>query len=155
MFDLGISEIILILVVSLVVLGPERLPKVARSAGAMLGKIRSFVGNVKADITAQLDEQELLDLGNTLRESTAALRRDMESSLHDLEARVNEVRDDLGSTAWQRLPEMRTPEDFADDMPAYNAPQRSLQQKSRQRHKVQRRPFSPRPRLRARRHSSR
>ncbi|MDO5686547.1 MAG: Sec-independent protein translocase protein TatB [Neisseria sp.] len=155
MFDLGFGEIVLILIVALVVLGPERLPKVARSLGNMLGKVRTFVGTVKSDIAAQMDEHELRDLGNSLRESTAALRREMEGSLSTLEQQVNEMRSDLGSTAWQRLPEMRTPEDFAADMPTYTAPKRSLLNQSRQRHKNQARKIPSRPRLRARTHSPR
>lgn len=59
MFDIGFSEIIFILVITLLVVGPERLPRVARTAGLWLGKIRGFVTSVKADIDQELAAEEL------------------------------------------------------------------------------------------------
>jgi Tat protein translocase TatB subunit len=52
MFDIGFWEVIFIAVITLLVVGPERLPKVARTAGLWVGKIRGFVVSVKADIDA-------------------------------------------------------------------------------------------------------
>jgi sec-independent protein translocase protein TatB len=59
MFDIGFWEIIFIMVVLLLVVGPERLPRVARTAGLWLGKIRGFVTSVKADIDRELAADEL------------------------------------------------------------------------------------------------
>ena len=59
MFDIGFWEVIFILVVALLVVGPERLPRVARTAGLWLGRIRGFVGSVKADIDRELAAEEL------------------------------------------------------------------------------------------------
>ncbi len=52
MFDIGFSEIIVIAVVALIVIGPERLPKVARTLGHMFGRLQRYVNDVKADISA-------------------------------------------------------------------------------------------------------
>ena len=52
MFDIGFSELIVIGIVALVVIGPERLPKVARTAGLLLGRLQRYVNDVKADINA-------------------------------------------------------------------------------------------------------
>ncbi len=60
MFDIGFWELIFILVIALLVVGPERLPKVARTAGLWLGKVRGFIVTVKADI-----DQELAHTGKT------------------------------------------------------------------------------------------
>ena len=125
MFDLGFSEIILIAVIALVVLGPERLPKVARTAGRILGKIRSFVMNAKQDLSTQINFQDWQELNNTLR-------RDMEDSIHNLEQKFSQMRNDLGDTAWQRLPEMHTPEDFAQKSMFYQQHRRRAIQKRRQ-----------------------
>ena len=62
MFDLGFSELLLIAVVALVVLGPERLPKVARQAGAWMGKLQRYVADVKSDINRQMELDELRKL---------------------------------------------------------------------------------------------
>jgi sec-independent protein translocase protein TatB len=59
MFDVGFSELCLIGLVSLLVIGPERLPKVARLAGFWLGKTRSMVASVKEDIKLELQAEEL------------------------------------------------------------------------------------------------
>ena len=59
MFDIGFFEIIFIMVVALLVVGPERLPRVARTTGLWLGKLRGFVSSVKADIDKELATEEL------------------------------------------------------------------------------------------------
>lgn len=59
MFDIGFWELTIIAVVALVVIGPERLPGVARTAGKWVGKARRFVGQVKSDIDLELRQEEL------------------------------------------------------------------------------------------------
>lgn len=59
MFDIGFFELLLIGVVTLLVVGPERLPKLARTAGLWMGKARSMVSQVKADIDRELAAEEL------------------------------------------------------------------------------------------------
>lgn len=78
MFDVGFSELIVIGIVALVVIGPERLPKVARTAGLLLGRLQRYVNDVKADINRELQLDELKKLQADMQESA----RSMESSLH-------------------------------------------------------------------------
>ena len=59
MFDIGFWELLVIGVVALLVIGPERLPKVARTAGLWLGRARRFVSSVKADIDREIAADEL------------------------------------------------------------------------------------------------
>jgi sec-independent protein translocase protein TatB len=59
MFDIGFSEIVLIMVIALIVVGPERLPRLARSVGLWIGKIRGFVASVQAEIDHELAAEEL------------------------------------------------------------------------------------------------
>ena len=59
MFDIGFTEIIFIMVITLLVVGPERLPRIARTAGLWVGKLRGFVSTVKADIDKELATEEL------------------------------------------------------------------------------------------------
>jgi sec-independent protein translocase protein TatB len=58
-FDFGFSEMVLIALIALIVLGPKRLPEVARSAGQWAGKLRRFVENVKRDIDAEIKDEDL------------------------------------------------------------------------------------------------
>ena len=62
MFDIAFSEIVVIGVVALVVIGPERLPKVARTLGHMFGRLQRYVNDVKADISREMELDELRKL---------------------------------------------------------------------------------------------
>ena len=59
MFDIGFSELVLIGLVALIVIGPERLPRVARTAGHLLGRLQRYVSDVKADINREIQLEEL------------------------------------------------------------------------------------------------
>ncbi len=59
MFDVGFWELVFIAVITLLVVGPERMPRIARSAGLWLGKMRGFVSSVKQDIDRELAAEEL------------------------------------------------------------------------------------------------
>lgn len=62
MFDVGFSELIMVGLVSLLVIGPERLPKVARMAGYWIGKIQQMIANVKVEISQELHAEEIHQL---------------------------------------------------------------------------------------------
>ncbi len=64
MFDVGFSELIMVGLIALLVIGPERLPKAARIAGYWLGKTRSAIANVKAEIKQELHAEEMRQLLN-------------------------------------------------------------------------------------------
>jgi sec-independent protein translocase protein TatB len=95
MFDVGFSELLLILVVALVVVGPERLPKLARTAGLYLGRARRMAASVKADVQRELAAE---DLKRTLQKQVDAV------GLHDI---VEETAD--AATSAERLFKPRTP----------------------------------------------
>ena len=62
MFDVGFSELVLIAVVALVVIGPERLPKVARTLGALVGRMRNYVATVKGEVKREMQLEDLKKL---------------------------------------------------------------------------------------------
>ena len=62
MFDVGFSELVLIAVVAMIVIGPERLPKVARTAGALLGRMQRYVNNVKSEVEREMQFEDLKKL---------------------------------------------------------------------------------------------
>lgn len=70
MFDIGFLEMFMIMVIALVVVGPERLPGMARKAGALLGKMRRFVSNVKDDINKEIKADELKKIVQEQAESS-------------------------------------------------------------------------------------
>ncbi len=77
MFDVGFSELVMVGLVSLLVIGPERLPKVARMAGFWIGKIQQMIANVKVEIKQEFHAEEIRQL---LKENEAMeyLRNDKE-----------------------------------------------------------------------------
>ncbi|ARU31815.1 twin-arginine translocase subunit TatB [Sulfuriferula sp. AH1] len=69
MFDIGFSELVVIGVVALIVIGPERLPKVARTAGHLLGRLQRYVSNIKSDISREVELDELKKAGEQFKQS--------------------------------------------------------------------------------------
>jgi len=87
MFDVGFSEIALVAVVALLVLGPERLPRVARTAGALVRRARSSWQNVRSEIERELAAEDLKKSIDDVRRS-ADVRADVQAAKADFEAAV-------------------------------------------------------------------
>jgi sec-independent protein translocase protein TatB len=77
MIDLGVSKLALIAVVALVVVGPERLPKIARMVGNLFGRAQRYMADVKSEVNRQMDMEEF----KKLREESTSVFKDMESSI--------------------------------------------------------------------------
>jgi sec-independent protein translocase protein TatB len=85
MFDIGLSEIVVIGVVALIVIGPERLPKTARMLGHLFGRLQRYVNEVKADINREMELDEL----RRLKRDVESAARDIEQSVATAQAEVN------------------------------------------------------------------
>jgi sec-independent protein translocase protein TatB len=79
MIDIGLSKMALIGAVALVVIGPEKLPRVARTVGALLGKAQRYVADVKAEVNRSMELDEL----RKMKDSVETAARDVEKSVHD------------------------------------------------------------------------
>lgn len=88
MFDIGFFELCIIGVVALLVLGPERLPRAARTAGMWVGRAKRMVTQVKRDIDDELRQEELAELREA-RESLSKTRESMDSFQKDLNQQVD------------------------------------------------------------------
>jgi sec-independent protein translocase protein TatB len=95
MFDIGFSEMVVLAVVALVVLGPERLPKVAKQAGAWMGKLRRYVDDVKSDINRQMELAELRNLKSQLTDAAKDIESSISSTVSDAHSSFNEVQQSL------------------------------------------------------------
>lgn len=85
MFDVGFTEILLIGIVALVVIGPERLPAVAKTAGQWIGKLQRFVRGVKTDLASELESGDLKKLIGDQREQINELKNMVSSAKKDFE----------------------------------------------------------------------
>ena len=106
MLDLGISKIALIGVVALVVIGPEKLPRVARTVGALLGKAQRYVADVKAEVNRSMDLDELKKMKETMEDAARGVEQSVQTSALDFEKQWSDTTAGLtgeGSTttAWE------------------------------------------------------
>ncbi len=99
MFDIGFSEIVVIAVVALVVIGPERLPKAARTMGHLFGRLQRYVNDVKADISREMELDELRKLQQQVQTAAHDLKSSVESATRDVQAEARSVEEQLNAGA--------------------------------------------------------
>lgn len=109
MFDIAFSEMMVLAVIALVVIGPERLPKVAKQAGEWLGKLRRYVDDVKSDINRQMELTELRKLQTQVTDAAKELGDSVQSTMTGMQTQFDEVQKSLEgtdtppSTDWDRI----------------------------------------------------
>jgi len=116
MFDISFFELIVIAVVALVVIGPERLPKVARTAGHLFGRMQRYVNDVKADINREMELQELRKLRAEFEQAARGVEDSVRQLASDVRAAENEIQQSVAS--------------LADDAQEADAPQASKDAKT-------------------------
>jgi len=99
MFDIGFSEIVVIAVVALIVIGPERLPKTARTLGHLFGRLQRYVNDVKADISREMELEELRKLQQEMKSAAHELESSMTAAATDVQSGVREVEAQLNAGA--------------------------------------------------------
>jgi len=109
MFDIGFTELIVIGVVALIVVGPERLPKVARTAGHLFGRMQRYVSSVKADISNEIHLDELRKAGQSFKESIESVEADVQQQatvvddyLRNETDNVSKVMESMAATEGER-----------------------------------------------------
>ena len=103
MIDLGVSKLALIAVVALVVVGPERLPKVARMAGNLFGRAQRYMADVKSEVNRQMEMEEF----KKFREESVSALKEVENSIHSVasEAGANLTdQADIFETSFEKPP---------------------------------------------------
>lgn len=96
MFDFGFSEMVIVAIVGLIVLGPERLPKVARQAGQWLGKLQRYVADVKSDINRQMELDDLRKLQSEVTGAARDIESTLQSTLSETRSTFDSINADLG-----------------------------------------------------------
>ncbi|MBI3345153.1 MAG: twin-arginine translocase subunit TatB [Gammaproteobacteria bacterium] len=109
MFDIGFSEIVLVGIVALLVVGPKRLPEIARTAGKWIGKTRRMIESVKADIDREFKTDELRKLLTEQQAEVEQLRQIVEDSRTAIEKDIERATADPEAAKQAALPTGSTP----------------------------------------------
>ena len=99
MFDIGLSEIVVIGVVALIVIGPERLPKTARMLGHLFGRLQRYVNEVKSDISREMELDELRRLKTDVESAARDIEQSVATAHANLNAGARSVEEQLSSVA--------------------------------------------------------
>ena len=91
MFDVGFSEMIVVAIIALIVLGPEKLPKVARTVGHLLGRMQRYVNDVKADINREVELDELRKLQQSMQETARSIEQTVTQNVNSVQSELNSV----------------------------------------------------------------
>jgi sec-independent protein translocase protein TatB len=113
MFDFGFIELLVIGVVALIVIGPERLPKVARTAGHLYGRMQRYVSSVKSDISHEIQLDEMRRIGQDFKQSVESAASDVQQQatvvddfLREEASQLNKVVEAMAKTEGERPPVM-------------------------------------------------
>jgi len=88
MIDLGLTKLAVIGVVALIVIGPEKLPKVARMAGTLYGRAQRYLNEVKSEVSREIELEELKNLQKEVQAAAESVKADVESSMSQHVAEV-------------------------------------------------------------------
>jgi sec-independent protein translocase protein TatB len=119
--DLGISKIALIGAVALIVIGPEKLPRVARTVGALLGKAQRYVSDVKAEVNRSMELDELKKMKESVETAANEVSSSVQSSASDFEKTWADATNELTGVSVDHTP-LAEPE---LDVPVYKHPKKN------------------------------
>ena len=122
MFDVGFSEMLVIGIVALVVIGPERLPKVARTLGVLFGRLQRYVTQVKSDISREMEAAELGKVKTEFESAARSFQTDMQSKAGEVEREMRSAQESIE----RELSQKAQPSPAADE-PAATAPSPQLE----------------------------
>ena len=89
MFDIGFSELLVIGVVALIVIGPEKLPRMARTVGHLAGRLQRYVADVKADINREIELDELRKMRDSMQQAASNFESSVQSEVNKTESDLN------------------------------------------------------------------
>jgi len=87
-FDVGFSELMVVAVVALIVIGPERLPRVARTMGHLFGRLQRYVNDVKADISREMELEELRKFKTTVEDAARGFESSVQGEVSKTETEL-------------------------------------------------------------------
>ena len=98
MFDIGFSELLVIGLVALIVIGPERLPRVARTLGILGGRLQRYVADVKADINREIELEELRKMKDSVQQTATNIENSVQEELSKTGSELNAAANEAAGT---------------------------------------------------------
>src|SRR3954467_10668619 len=95
MFDIGFSELLVIGVVALIVIGPQKLPRVARTAGHLLGRLQRYVADLKADINREIELEELRKMRDSMHQAASEMKKAASDAQSSVDGGLAKTGDEL------------------------------------------------------------
>ncbi len=99
MFDIGFSELVVIGLVALIVIGPERMPRVARTMGHLAGRLQRYVADVKADINREVEMEELHKMRDSVQQAGSNIESSINTELSKTESELNQAAEAAGGVS--------------------------------------------------------
>src|SRR5512138_2378752 len=99
MFDIGFSELVIISLIALIVIGPERLPRVARTLGHLAGRLQRYVADVKADINREIELEELRKMRDSMQQAASDFQSSVNAEISKASSEVAKVESELNAAA--------------------------------------------------------
>lgn len=100
MFGIEFPELVVIAVVALIVIGPEHLPKVARTVGHLWGRAQRYISGVKADISRDMALEELRKLQKEAQQGVANLEVSMQRASQEIGQQMNDIENDISGSKY-------------------------------------------------------
>lgn len=129
MFDFGFSELTLIMVVALIVIGPERLPKVARTLGHLWGRAQRYVNGVKADIERDMAVDEFRQLQQKVQAEASSVEKSFKEATQTADQQMHEINEQFSKLSPEEKPAKPAP-DSSNTSPTSESTSAKLPSKS-------------------------
>jgi sec-independent protein translocase protein TatB len=104
MFDIAFTELMVIGVIALIVIGPEKLPRVARTVGHLAGRLQRYVSDVKADINREIELDELRKMRDSMQQAAQEMQTSVQSELNKTEADLTKAVDEAKEAIEDKKP---------------------------------------------------
>ena len=123
MIDLGVSKIAMIGAVALIVIGPEKLPRLARTVGTLIGKAQRYVADVKQEVSRSMELDELKKMKDSVEGAARDVQNSIQTNASDFEKSWSETTGDMSGDATANLPGLEI-------FPEYKHPKKKWRQKT-------------------------
>ena len=126
MIDIGLSKMMIVAGIALVVIGPERLPRVARTVGTLLGRAQRYVADVKAEVSRSIEVEELQRAKRQFEDAARDVHGSVQAGLQDVNTEVQSAIDGAASTATPSIDGSQSWHgSYHDDPPRYERPRKN------------------------------